>query len=359
MQRRVFLTGAAASLYAATSSSSTDSVNISINAKNVSKLKGFNFDYFYKFGVEKALRFGDIDFIALHGFGIIRLVFDYRVFCESVDPVVFSKEKISQLDEVIKRANSRGLHVVLAMHRAPGYCVNPPYEPVSLWRDMAPQRAFFDIWRKFANRYRDVPDSLISFNLVNEPPGRLADSVYFGVMVSALNEIRTVSSRRLVVLDGLAWAGREFIGDENIPDLIFSGRGYFPMDVTHYQAEWVRKPEYPLSLAWPPGTDHQGEGSALLYENINANWGATIKHKLPFHIGEWGVYNKTPHAVALALMGDYLHVFDRLGLGWMLWNFRGPFGVVDSGRKDVNYERFDGGVLDEKMLSLLTASLNS
>jgi endoglucanase len=40
-------------------------------------------------------------------------------------------------------------------------------------------------------------------------------------------------------------------------------------------------------------------------------------------------------------------------LGWALWNFRGSFGILDSDRKDVQYEDFHGHKLDRQMLTLL------
>ena len=36
-----------------------------------------------------------------------------------------------------------------------------------------------------------------------------------------------------------------------------------------------------------------------------------------------------------------------------MWNFRGSFGVLDSGRADVAYEDFHGHKLDRKMLDVL------
>ena len=70
-------------------------------------------------------------------------------------------------------------------------------------------------------------------------------------------------------------------------------------------------------------------------------------------VGEFGSFNKTPHAVVLRWMEDDLAVWQEAGWGWALWNFRGPFGVLDSGRSDVKYESFHGHELDRGMLDLL------
>jgi endoglucanase len=70
-------------------------------------------------------------------------------------------------------------------------------------------------------------------------------------------------------------------------------------------------------------------------------------------IGEFGCRPDTPHEVTLAWMEHCLKLWRAKNLGWALWNLRGTFGVLDSGRKDVTYEDFNGHKLDRKMLELL------
>jgi hypothetical protein len=40
--------------------------------------------------------------------------------------------------------------------------------------------------------------------------------------------------------------------------------------------------------------------------------------------------------------GRPLSLWKEAGWGWSMWNLRGPFGVLDSGRADVAYEDFRG-----------------
>jgi aryl-phospho-beta-D-glucosidase BglC (GH1 family) len=75
-------------------------------------------------------------------------------------------------------------------------------------------------------------------------------------------------------------------------------------------------------------------------------------------VGEWGAHNRTPHDVVLSWMEDNLMNFKEHGLGWALWNFDGSFGVVNSGRRDVQYENYNGYKLDRKMLELLQKYLD-
>ena len=70
-------------------------------------------------------------------------------------------------------------------------------------------------------------------------------------------------------------------------------------------------------------------------------------------VGEWGCFNQTPHDVTLRWMEDNLINFRQAGWGWALWNLTGSFGIIDSQRKDVVYEDYQGHKLDRQMLELL------
>jgi endoglucanase len=52
---------------------------------------------------------------------------------------------------------------------------------------------------------------------------------------------------------------------------------------------------------------------------------------------------------------DFLELWEAEGWGWALWNFEGPFGVLDSGREDVDYDDWYGHDLDREMPELLQA----
>lgn len=90
-----------------------------------------------------------------------------------------------------------------------------------------------------------------------------------------------------------------------------------------------------------------------LWETTFSRWSQAREQGMGVMVGEWGAFNRTPREVALRWMKDSLKTYRRAGLGWALWNFRGSFGVLDSGREDVPYEDFHGHQLDRKMLELL------
>jgi len=82
-------------------------------------------------------------------------------------------------------------------------------------------------------------------------------------------------------------------------------------------------------------------------------WQEAQRQGVGVMVGEFGAYQHTPHDIVLRWMGDMLANWKEAGWGYALWNFRGSFGILDSGRSDVAYEDFNGHKLDRKMLQLL------
>jgi hypothetical protein len=120
--------------------------------------------------------------------------------------------------------------------------------------------------------------------------------------------------------------------------------------------DWGNKPA-PLAFrpddpANPFGVA-EWEDADWLWRTVIAPWTAARETGIGVMVGEWGCYNKTPHDVVLAWAEDCLKNWQKADFGWVLWNFRGAFGVLDSERTDVKYENFEGHKLDRKLLDLL------
>ena len=123
------------------------------------------------------------------------------------------------------------------------------------------------------------------------------------------------------------------------------------MNSTYHGAWWAGSPATPP--AWPqPRHDGTVFDRAALAREF-APW-CELKHAgVKVHCGELGCFHHTPHTVFLAWLEDLLTLLREHDIGWALWNFRGSFGVLDSGRSDVAYEDWHGCRLDGKLLKLL------
>jgi len=310
----------------------------------------------------------DFRWIRDWGFDFARIPMDYWLWVDSdwqqtrtlkPDDVFKIKESVlEQVDRTVELGRKHTVHVSLNFHRAPGYCINnPEREPFVLWRDAKAEDAFVHHWEVFARRYRDVPSSALSFNLLNEAPnpreGYMSREDYARVMTRATNAIRAITSDRLVIVDGLN------VGNKPVDELIALGvaqsvHAYTPAGISHYRASWVdRKSTFPTPT-WPlKNAAGRVTCDRAALEAHYAPWGELIGKGIGVHCGEGGSYSKTPYDVFLAWMTDVLEILQGHGIGWALWNLRGSFGVVDSGRADVAYEDFHGHKLDRRLLTLL------
>lgn len=350
MNRRDFLT---TSLAAGTALVLPQGTDAAPKPSKLPRWRGFNL--LAKFNANRPEPFRERDFAWMQewGFDFARLPLSYHAWAKP-DPAVWTQldeRVLKEIDQAVDWGKQYRVHINLNFHRLPGYCVNPPAEPLDLWTDERALEAASFHWKAFAERYRGIPSSRLSFDLLNEPPD-IAEATYARVIRRLVEEIRSVDRKRLLVADGLRW------GTTPVPsladlDIAQSTRGYNPMQVSHFRASWVKGSDTWAEPTWPLTLGQTAWNRDLLRERYIKPWQELEKKGVGIHVGEWGAHQFTPHATALAWMEDNLKLWQEAGWGWSLWNLSGSFGILNAGRKDVAYEDFRGEKLDRKMLELL------
>jgi aryl-phospho-beta-D-glucosidase BglC (GH1 family) len=344
----------------------------------VPRWKGFNLlDYFspYAFPGDRAnnTTADDFKWMVDWGFNFVRLPMAYPRYIKFDHKNKITQEAIYQIDDkvvdeieaLVTLAHKYGLHVSLNLHRAPGYCINAGFfEPYNLWKDKDAQHAFYFHWEMWAKRFKNVSSEKISFDLLNEPSMRedmndqhsknsaVPGNLYRELAKNASEKIRSANPNHIVIADG------NNVGNDVIPEIedlniVQSCRGYFPHYVSHYKAPWAfKEPEKSPIPVWPGTMDNRYFGREQL-ENYYKPWIKLVKKGIGVHCGECGCWNQTPHDVFLTWFNDVLDILTQNNIGYALWNFRGDFGILDSGRPDVNYQDWHGHKLDSKFLDLL------
>ncbi|MHB8898006.1 MAG: glycoside hydrolase family 5 protein [Thermoguttaceae bacterium] len=313
----------------------------------------------------------DLKWIRDWGFDFVRLPMDYWLWIDSDwrntrqmspdDLEKIDERMMEKVDRTVELGAKYGLHVSLNFHRAPGYCINnPEREPLVLWSDSRAEDAFVFHWDLFAKRYRGVPAQQLSFNLVNEAPGvregYMTAEDYRRVMTRATEAIRRSSPDRTIIIDGLS------VGNKVVENMIPTGvaqsvHAYTPAGISHYHASWVDKDMSFPTPTWPLlNKDGSVKCDRAALEAHYAPWGELARKGIGVHCGEAGCYNKTPHDVFHAWLADVLDILKGHGIGYALWNFRGSFGLLDSGRSDIDYEEWHGHKLDRRLLTLLQSA---
>lgn len=317
--------------------------------KALPRWRGFNLTDAVGMDSPGFFRKEDFQMTADLGFNFVRLPVNYRFWAEK-DPFDIDERKMAFLDEAVHWGNQYGVHVCLALHRAPGYCVaKNPAEPFDLFADERALEAFCLHWQTLARRYRGISSTRLSFNLVNEP-AFVSPEADVRVMGAAADAVHREDPDRLCIADGMQY------GNEPSLELAQSCRGYLPQGVTHYQAGWVKQHERFPAPQWP-GSPERPDGlmwdAEMLFRHYQA-WASLAEiYGIGVICGEGGCYNRTPHDVVLRWMEDWLHALKCANIGYALWNLRGDFGILDSGRADVDYEDYRGHRLDRKMYELM------
>ena len=391
-----------------TTATNSDSPTSRAPAKNP-RWCGFNLleyfstdpDWMKYFPYENDGMFREDDFLWIRnwGFNWVRLPMDYRFWTDPQDLFKIREEKVVPIDRAVRLGEKYGVHVNICLHRAPGYCIldtmdesltgiHITKESTDLFTDPKTLDAFVYQWTYFADRYNGISSEKLSFNLVNEPlvlpsAAELADlpkagpdktkqvleseftrahaKDYVRVARAAVEGIRKHDPQRLVITDGLV-AGNVPIRELFDSGVLQSCHTYNPIQLTHYKCEWARGiltgsepvPTWPLQ---------DSKGKMICDRNTLTEtfqpWGELRTQGVPIHFGEMGCYKHTPPQVVLAWFSETLSVLGDLHTGWALWNFRGPFGVLDTERPGTKYENWQGHQLDRDLLTLLQQKMKS
>lgn len=299
--------------------------------------------------------FRESDFAIIRelGFNYVRLPMSYKCWCEEDDWYKLKEKHLKEIDQAVAYGNQYDLHVCINFHRSPGYTINDMHfspqhrEQTSIWDDDKALEACVFHWKHFAERYKGISNRRVSFNLFNEPDGTTEEK-HDRVIRHLVKEIRDVDPDRMIAIDGF-----DFRPSTNLLDLKIAqcARGYTPGEVTHYMATWGGG--HNTLPTWPMQDNNGVLWDKNRLEEHFKVWEEIEQRGIGVYVGEYGVYNRTPHDVALRFLKDNLEIWNAKKWGYAMWCFRGSFGIADSGRNDVKYEKYKGIMLDREMLELL------
>ena len=210
MTRRTFLQTASAITLSLAGGGSTLNLQAAesqdISSIHLPRWRGFNL--LEKFVKREAGNppYQESDFVIMEewGFNFARLPLSYLSWTDPDDWLKLREPELKHLDAVVELGRKHGVHINLNLHRAPGYCVNPPKEPLDLWSEEKALDVCAFHWGQLARRFKGIPNSRLSFDLLNEPPD-IPQETYVRVITRLVQAIRAEDLQRLIIADGLAW----------------------------------------------------------------------------------------------------------------------------------------------------------
>ena len=172
MNRRQFLhTTTLAATLVVTSPIALGAATATPTAKRLPRWRGFNL--LEKFVARREgnppFRESDFELMEEWGFDFARLPMSYLCWATQEEPLKLREAELEHVDQAVELGRKHRVHINLNLHRAPGYCVNPPKEPFDLWKNEQALDAAAFHWAHFAKRFKGIPNDRLSFDLLNEP----------------------------------------------------------------------------------------------------------------------------------------------------------------------------------------------
>ncbi|MEN6334039.1 MAG: cellulase family glycosylhydrolase [Phycisphaerales bacterium] len=248
------------------------------SARELPRWRGFNLlEMFHRDSSPGPFKEQDFRLISEWGFNFVRLPMDYRLWTLDGDWTRFNENTLRWVDQAVEYGRKYGVHVCLNFHRAPGYTVASPPEPTSLWTDPATQQVCAQHWAHFARRYKGIPNSRLSFNLLNEPAD-VDPNLHAHVVRLLVEAIRAEDPNRLIIADGINYAVTPS-WDLMPLGIAQATRGYQPFTLTHYKASWAAGSDQWALPMWPEPLGCSGYLYGPMKQNMQSS--AVIEANLP------------------------------------------------------------------------------
>lgn len=224
---------------------------------------------------------------------------------------------LETLDWAVAQCQDNGLLAILDMHEFTAMAQDP----------LTLKPKFMAVWRQWAARYRDCPDTVL-FELLNEPNGALTPALWNEFLVEPYDLVRQSNPDRTLIIGPACWNGIDYIEALELPaadrHLIVTVHYYHPMSFTHQGARWSEFRDR-HDIEWH-GTPAEQQRIANDLGKVQA-WAE--QEQRPIYLGEFGAYEKADMASRARYTGAMARHAERLGWSWAYWQFDADFVVYD------------------------------
>jgi len=303
----------------------------------------------------------DAAFLARSGFDHIRLPVDEEILW---DTDANRREAVwDRLHETLAFCRRQDLRVLLDLHIIRSHHFNSDFKGGEnlLWTSAEEQEHLVGLWKQLCHEMEGYDTGFLGFEILNEPVSP-ESSTWNHILNRCHATIRERQPERTIVVGSnnwqKVWTVPELELPEGDPKTVVSFHYYEPGMVTHYKSSWTALGEYEGSVRYPGipfppdevPEDPSEKLSALLAESnrhydrevILNEVRIAVDHArslgMPAYCGEWGCILRTPREVRLAWYRDVVDVFQELGVGWAIWDYKGGFNIVEASTQRADHE---------------------
>lgn len=264
----------------------------------------------------KYIRFKDRHFALLKsaGFQTVRLnLFSFRHMDKDNQ---LNSQWLKTLDDVIDRALSHGLTVIIDEHDD------------DCDTDVATCRSKLNaFWDQVSKRYKNKPHTVL-FEILNEPGGEVTPAIWNDLVSEALRIIRQTNPTRNVIVGPAGGYRYEHLADLKLPEndrnIIVTIHYYRPFEFTHQKAPWDLRLRKLPSRSW--GSDRDWSELNFNFSNIE-RW--SEENQRPIFLGEFGVYDAADIKERAHYTSALARMAEKNGWAWAYWQFDPDFALYD------------------------------
>ncbi len=290
------------------------------------------------------------------GMDHVRLPVDYFLFEDDDNEGVYKESGLVYIDNCLAWCKKYGINVVLDLHHAPGFFFSKKPSENTLMTDESVQQHFINIWKFFAERYKDYKDELI-FELLNELVWENSDP-WNELWPRVVAAIHSISPDRRIIVGGNYHNSVNSLADLKVTDnpyVIYTFHMYEPYNFTHQQAPWEKQMyEYKTPIKYPVSASAHPDlfrgnvpeklkkfdpaGKDYLRDFISPAVEFIKKTGKPLYCGEYGVISYTELESAIKWHQDLCDLFLEYGIGRAVWSYRGFALVTDENNEVISEE---------------------
>lgn len=289
---------------------------------------------------KNVLKNTDFELLKTLGFKSIRLPVAFSFF-ESQH--IREEEIFTVIDKVITQCRAYGFKLIIDYH----------YGNFNEKNYLTETPRIIDLWLKIANRYKNVSDNTLFFELYNEPL-RIDPAIWKDAAYNIATAVRKVDKNRTLIIGASNYNSiyelSRFVrlADNNI---IYTFHFYEPFLFTHQGAAWVGNQEATVGVPFPynkedfPNLNNKakntdGEKNYNQYPRdgnvqsvkdklqIIKDW--SKKYNVPVLCGEYGVYTKYADAKSRCRYIMAVHqTLKKLDIPGLIWDYNSNFSIFD------------------------------
>ena len=277
----------------------------------------------------------DFQGIAEAGFQSVRIPTTWVKHCAKEAPYTIDADFFQKMDWTIEQCLKNNLAVSIDQHYYPAINMGED-DPDLTWEQNLDR--IKSLWTQIAEHYKDYPNDMLFFDLLNEPNMRLGAEGLNKLHAELIAIIRRTNPGRTLIIGtpnlGQTWTLGELKFPENEWNIIVQGHYYLPHTFTHQNLEYVPSAMVGHQVEWH-GTENE---KAPIIRDLDFCQRWSEQSSRPLNIGEYGVCLKADQQSMNRYFSFMQEQFQLRGFSSHIWAYRGLFGLYDLQTKKWNQE---------------------